>query len=148
MAILLQHLWHQAGSCHAAAICAGRPRSLSHNFVWFLWVICEIAIAACDLAEVVGFGPLGLAASFAFRLYGAAISSQSDVLLVSISATKVFRSSSIVITLITISGGCFAVRRLSSSAELAGILGGFVRGPRIAQIRKCCTSVLASSARR
>src|SRR6266566_660493 len=131
MAILLQH------SCIKLGVATGRdlaqacrdhyPRPL----VWFLWVICEIAIAACDLAEVVG-SAIGLQLLFGIPLVWGCIITASDVLLVLYLQTKGFRYiEAIVITLITIIGGCFAAEIIFAQPSLAGILGGFVPGPRI-----------------
>ena len=53
MAILLQHSGAEAGHRHRARSGPGVPRPLSRGQM-LLWVLCEIAIAACDLAEVIG----------------------------------------------------------------------------------------------
>ena len=54
MAMLLQGLCAEAGRCHGPRPGAGLPRPLFAPGPLVLWILCEIAIAACDLAEVIG----------------------------------------------------------------------------------------------
>ena len=55
MAILLQTLQRAAGHRDRARPGAGLPRTATRGrSTWSLWMLCEIAIAACDLAEVLG----------------------------------------------------------------------------------------------
>src|SRR6266581_840772 len=131
MAILLQHLCIKLGVATGRDLAQACRDHYPRPLVWFLWVICEIAIAACDLAEVVG-SAIGLQLLFGIPLVWGCIITASDVLLVLYLQTKGFRYiEAIVITLITIIGGCFAAEIIFSQPSLAGILGGFVPGPRI-----------------
>src|SRR5258706_13123022 len=54
MAILLQHLCVKLGIATGHDLAQACRDHYSTPTVWFLWILCEIAIAACDLAEVVG----------------------------------------------------------------------------------------------
>src|SRR6478736_4526909 len=54
MAILLQHLCIKLGVATGRDLAQACRDHYARPTVWFLWVLCEIAIAACDLAEVVG----------------------------------------------------------------------------------------------
>src|SRR6187431_3770665 len=54
MAILLQHLCVKLGVVTGRDLAQACRDHYSTPTVWFLWVLCELAIAACDLAEVVG----------------------------------------------------------------------------------------------
>jgi len=131
MAILLQHLCIKLGVATGRDLAQACRDHYPRPVVWFLWIICEIAIAACDLAEVVG-SAIGLQLLFGIPLVWGCIITASDVLLVLYLQTKGFRYiEAIVITLITIIGGCFAAEIIFSQPSLAGILGGFVPGPRI-----------------
>src|SRR5881398_1749010 len=131
MAILLQHLCIKLGVATGRDLAQACRDHYPRPVVWFLWVICEIAIAACDLAEVVG-SAIGLQLLFGIPLVWGCIITASDVLLVLYLQTKGFRYiEAIVITLITIIGGCFAAEMIFSQPSMAGILGGFVPGPRI-----------------
>src|SRR5437867_5918132 len=131
MAILLQHLCIKLGVATVRDLAQACRDHYSTPTVWFLWVLCELAIAACDLAEVVG-SAIGLQLLFGIPLVWGCIITASDVLLVLYLQTKGFRYiEAIVITLITIIGGCFAAEMIFSQPSMAGILGGFVPGPRI-----------------
>jgi len=131
MAILLQHLCIKLGVATGRDLAQACRDHYARPVVWFLWVICEIAIAACDLAEVVG-SAIGLQLLFGIPLVWGCIITASDVLLVLYLQTKGFRYiEAIVITLIAIIGSCFAAEIIFAQPSLAGILGGFVPGPRI-----------------
>src|SRR5213083_784431 len=131
MAILLQHLCIKLGVATGRDLAQACRDHYSTPTVWALWVLCELAIAACDLAEVVG-SAIGLQLLFGIPLVWGCIITASDVLLVLYLQTKGFRYiEAIVITLIIIIGGCFAAEIIFSQPSVAGILGGFVPGPRI-----------------
>ena len=62
MAILLQHLCVKLGVVTGRDLAQACRDHYSRPVVWILWVLCELAIAACDLAEVVG-SAIGLQAA-------------------------------------------------------------------------------------
>jgi len=131
MAILLQHLCIKLGVATGRDLAQACRDHYGTPTIWFLWIICEVAIAACDLAEVVG-SAIGLQLLFGIPLVWGCIITASDVLLVLYLQTKGFRYiEAIVITLITIIGGCFAAEIVFSQPSVGGILAGFVPGPRI-----------------
>src|SRR5438874_1745214 len=131
MAILLQHLCIKLGVATGRDLAQACRDHYSTPAVWFLWVICELAIAACDLAEVVG-SAIGLELLFGIPLVWGCLITASDVLLVLYLQTKGFRYiEAIVITLIIIIGGCFTAELMFSKPSFGGILLGFVPGPRI-----------------
>jgi manganese transport protein len=131
MAILLQHLCIKLGVATGRDLAQACRDHYSTPVVWFLWVICELAIAACDLAEVVG-SAIGLQLLFGIPLVWGCIITASDVMLVLYLQTKGFRYiEAIVITLIAIIGSCFAAELIFSKPSITGILSGFVPGPHI-----------------
>jgi manganese transport protein len=131
MAILLQHLCIKLGVATGRDLAQACRDHYPRPIAWFLWIICEIAIAACDLAEVVG-SAIGLQLLFGIPLLWGCLITASDVLLVLYLQTKGFRYvEAIVITLIVIIGGCFTAELIFSRPSLTGILLGFVPGPRI-----------------
>src|SRR5262249_3262260 len=108
MSILLQHLCIKLGIGTGRDLAQACRDHYALPTVWFLWILCEIAIAACDLAEVVG-SAIGLQLLFGIPLVWGCIITASDVLLVLYLQTKGFRYiEAIVITLIIIIGGCFS----------------------------------------
>src|SRR5438132_1141668 len=131
MAILLQHLCIKLGVATGRDLAQACRDHYSTPTVWSLWILCEIAIAACDLAEVVG-SALGLQLLFGLPLVWGCISTALDVLAVLYLQTKGFRYiEALVITLIVTIGSCFAAELIFSKPDLTGVLLGFVPGPHI-----------------
>ena len=126
MAILLQGLASKLGIVTGrdlAQACRdhySRPASLA------LWVLCEIAIAACDLAEVIG-SAIALNLLFAIPLpLGIAITAL-DVLLVLFLQHKGFRLvEALVVVLIATIAACFLFEIIIARPDLAGVASGFL----------------------
>jgi len=131
MAILLQHLCIKLGVATGRDLAQACRDHYSTPAVWGLWILCEIAIAACDLAEVVG-SAIGLQLLVGIPLVWGCIITALDVLAVLYLQTKGFRYiEAIVITLIVMIGGCFAAELIFSSPSIVGVALGFLPGPRI-----------------
>src|SRR6266513_1007382 len=131
MAILLQHLCIKLGVATGRDLAQACRDHYSTPPVWFRWILCEIAISACDLAEVVG-SAIGLQLLLGIPLAWGCVITASDVLLVLYLQTKGFRYiEAIVIALIATIGGCFAAELIFSKPSVTGILAGFVPGPHI-----------------
>src|ERR1700746_1283134 len=131
MAVLLQHLCIKLGVATGRDLAQACRDHYAKPTVWFLWILCELAIAACDLAEVVG-SAIGLQLLFRIPLVWGCIITASDVMLVLYLQTKGFRYiEAIVITLIAVIGSCFAAELIFSKPSITGILSGFVPGPHI-----------------
>ena len=91
-----------------------------------LWVLCEIAICACDLAEVIG-SAIALNLLFGLPLIWGVCLTALDVLVVLFLQNKGFRYiEALVITLILLIGGCFLAEIIFSRPEFAAVMGGFV----------------------
>ena len=131
MAILLQHLCIKLGVATGRDLAQACRDHYSTPTVWFLWILCEIAIAACDLAEVVG-SAIALQLLFGVPLVWGCIITALDVLAVLYLQTKGFRYiEALVITLIVTIATCFAAELIFSKPNLAGIVLGFIPGPHI-----------------
>ena len=131
MAILLQHLCIKLGVATGRDLAQACRDHYSTPTVWFLWILCEIAIAACDLAEVVG-SAIALQLLFGIPLVWGCIITALDVLAVLYLQTKGFRYiEALVITLIVTIATCFAAELIFSKPNLAGIVLGFIPGPHI-----------------
>src|SRR3989440_17279 len=126
MAILLQHLCIKLGVATGRDLAQACRDHYSTPTVWCLWILCETAIAACDLAEVVG-SAIGLQLLFGIPLVWGCVITASDVLLVLYLQTKGFRYiEAIVMTLIATIGGCFAAELFFSKPSITGGLLGFI----------------------
>ncbi len=126
MAILLQHLAIKLGIATGRDLAQACRDHYSTPTVWFLWIGCEIAIAACDLAEVVG-SAIALQLLFGIPLVWGCIITAADVLAVLFLQNKGFRYiEALVIVLIATIAVCFAAELVWSKPSYLGMLLGFV----------------------
>ena len=126
MAILLQHLCVKLGVVTGRDLAQACRDHYSRPVVWGLWLLCELAIAACDLAEVVG-SAIGLKLLFNIDLVWGCIITSLDVLIVLFLQNRGFRYvEALVIVLILTIGGCFAAELLLAKPSLSGIAFGFM----------------------
>jgi manganese transport protein len=96
-----------------------------------LWVFCEIAIVACDLAEVIGTA-IALQLLFGIPLVWGVCLTALDVLLVLMLQQRGFRYlEAFVLGLLIIVAGCFLVEIAMAQPAIADILSGFVPSPEI-----------------
>jgi manganese transport protein len=126
MAILLQTLSARLGiatgrdlaqTCHDHY---SRPVALAH------WVLCEIAICACDLAEVIG-SAIALNLLFGIPLVWGVCLTALDVLAIIYLQHKGFRYlEAFVVALISTIGICFLIQIALSKPDLAAVFGGFI----------------------
>jgi manganese transport protein len=107
----------------------------SRPAVLFHWVICEIAIAACDLAEVIGSA---IALQLLFHIpvpYGVLLTGL-DVLLILLLQHRGFRLlEAVVIALIATIAGCFLFEMFVSRPDIAATVRGFIPSPEIVRNR-------------
>jgi len=126
MAVLLQSLSARLGLVAGrdlAQACRDRyPRPVSAA----LWVLCEIAIAACDLAEVVG-SAIGLELLLGIPLlYGVLITALDTFLILLLHQAGIRKIEAFIVVLVATIGGCFLVEVLLSRPDPGGIVRGFV----------------------
>src|SRR5215218_10029399 len=99
MAILLQHLCVKLGVATGRDLAQACRDAYSRPTVWFLWILCELAIAACDLAEVVG-SAIALQLLFGIPLVWGCLITAADVMIVLLLQHRGFRYlEAVVITL-------------------------------------------------
>ncbi|QGQ97846.1 divalent metal cation transporter [Paenibacillus psychroresistens] len=126
MAILLQALAGKLGIVTGRDLAQACRDHFSKPVVFFLWVMCELAIAACDLAEVIG-SAIALQLLFGIPLVYGVMITALDVLVILFLQNKGFRYiESFVIVLIVTIGGCFAAEMFLSKPDMGGIMSGFV----------------------
>jgi len=131
MAILLQHLCIKLGVATGRDLAQACRDHYSTPTVWFLWILCEIAISACDLAEVVG-SAIALQLLFGIPLVWGCVITCLDVLAVLYLQNKGFRyMEALVITLIATIGSCFAAELIFSKPSFVGVMFGFAPSPHI-----------------
>lgn len=136
IAILLQHLCVKLGVATGRDLAQACRDHYSKPVVWGLWALCEAAIAACDLAEVVG-SAIGLQLLFGIPLVWGCVITTLDVMIVLLLQNRGFRYvEALVITLILTIGGCFAAEMMFAKPDLAGIAAGFVPSMEILKNRE------------
>lgn len=131
MAILLQALAVRLGVGTSYDLAQACRAYYSKPASFVLWVLAEVAIAACDLAEVIG-SAVALKLLFGLPLFLGVLLTAFDVLIVLYLQQHQFRIlEGIVLTLILGIAGGFAIELFLSKPELGGVLRGFVPDPEI-----------------
>jgi len=126
MAILLQALCARLGIATQRDLAQACHDHYSQPVSFALWIICELAICACDLAEVIG-SAIALNLLFKIPLVIGVCITALDVLAVLYLQNKGFRYiEALVVVLILTIGGCFLFEIIFSKPELQAVLSGFV----------------------
>lgn len=126
MAIILQHLSLKLGIVAGRDLAQACRDHYSRPVSLALWVLCELAIAACDLAEVLG-AAIALNLLFGIPLVWGVVITATDVLLILFLQSRGFRViEAIVASLIAIIGGCFLYEIIIAAPPLGPIVSGLV----------------------
>src|SRR5216117_1231543 len=126
MAILLQSLCAKLGIVTGRDLAQACRDHYSRPVSVVLWLLCEIAICACDLSEVIG-SAIALNLLFKIPLVWGVCITALDVLAVMYLQNKGFRYiEALVVTLIFTIGGCFLAEIFFSRPNVAAMLGGLV----------------------
>ncbi|MDX2239384.1 MAG: Nramp family divalent metal transporter [Leptolyngbyaceae cyanobacterium bins.302] len=126
MAILLQSLCVRLGVATGKDLAQACRDYFSPRISFMLWVLCEIAIAACDLAELLG-SAIALHLLFGIPLIWGVCITALDVLVLLFLQGKGFRYvEAIVILLVAMVGICFGAEILFSRPDVGGILRGYL----------------------
>jgi manganese transport protein len=126
MAILLQALAARLGIASGRDLAQACRDHYSRGTTYFLWVLCEIAIAACDLAEVIG-AAIALNLLFGLPMIWGVCLTSADVLLVLWLQHQRFRYvEALVVLLIVGIAGSFAVELALAKPDLTGVLKGVI----------------------
>lgn len=125
MAILLQALAARLGIASGRDLAQACRDAYSPATTMILWVLCEIAIAACDVAEVIG-AALALNLLFGLPLLWGVCLTALDVLLVLYLQQHGFRYvEALVLGLILAIGGSFAIELYLARPDMTAIAQGF-----------------------
>ena len=131
MAVLLQGLAAKLGIVTGRDLAQACKDSYSRPVTFFLWVICELAIAACDLAEVIG-SAIALNLLFGIPIVIGIMITTLDVLAILYLQNKGFRMlEAFVIALVAMVGLCFLFEIVLAKPPVAAMLHGFIPSPRI-----------------
>jgi manganese transport protein len=131
MAILLQTLCARLGIATQRDLAQACHDHFSAPVSFVLWVLCELAICACDLAEVIG-SAIALNLLFKIPLVVGVCVTALDVLAILFLQNKGFRYiEALVVVLILTIGGCFLLEIIFSKPDLAGVFAGFLPRPEI-----------------
>jgi len=126
MAILLQSLSAKLGIVTGRDLAQACRDHYSRPVAMALWVLCELAICACDLAEVIG-SAVALNLLFGLPLVWGTALTGLDVLLVMSLQKKGFRVlEGLVLALILTIGGCFVLEVVFARPEWASVFRGCV----------------------
>src|SRR5262245_28902288 len=126
MAILLQALAVRLGIASGRDLAQACRDSYSRPTTIVLWILCEIAIAACDLAEVIG-AAIALNLLFGLPLLWGVIITALDVLIVLFLQHRGFRYvEALVVGLIVAIAASFAIEIWLSQPKMIEVANGFI----------------------
>ena len=131
MAILLQALAARLGIASGRDLAQACRDSYSRPTAFLLWILCEIAIAACDLAEVLG-AAIALNLLIGLPMIWGVCLTALDVLVVLFLQHRGFRYvEALVVSLIVLIAGSFAVELWLAKPAIGALMLGFVPRPEI-----------------
>ena len=126
MAILLQALAAKLGIVTGRDLAQACRDHYSRPVGFMLWIACELAIIACDLAEVIGTA-IALQLLFGLPLVWGVCLTALDVLLILLLQQRGFRKlEAFIIALLIIIAGCFVVELALAQPALADVARGFI----------------------
>ena len=131
MAILLQALSARLGIATGQDLAQACRNHFSPRVNIVLWLACELAIIACDLAEVIGTA-VALQLLFGLPLLGGALLSILDALIVLMLMNRGFRYlEAFVIALLGIIALCFGIQLVAAAPPVHSVLAGLLPDPKI-----------------
>ncbi len=126
MAIFLQTLCARLGVVTGRDLAQACREQYSKPVAYVLWFLCEIAIIACDLAEVIG-SAVALNLLFGLPLVWGVVLTGFDVMLLLAAMHFGFRKiEAIVLTLVSTVGLCFAIQIFLASPDWGGVALGMM----------------------
>src|SRR6478609_286760 len=125
MAILLQGLSSKLGIVTGRDLAQACRDHFSRPVSFMLWMACEVAIAACDLAEVIG-SAIALNLLFGIPMAIGICLTALDVFLVLYLQNKGFRLlEALVVVLVATVGAAFLFEIMLSQPDFADVMHGF-----------------------
>jgi manganese transport protein len=136
MAILLQALAVRLGIATGRDLAQACRDHYSKPVNFTLWLACEAAIVACDLAEVIGTA-IALQLLFGIPLIAGALLTALDAFLLLLLINRGFRLlEAFVIALLVVIAACFLLQIAAAAPSWPAVLRGFVPSPQIVTNRE------------
>lgn len=131
MAMVLQALAVRLGIATGRDLAQACRAHYSRTTSFLLWIACEIAIVACDLAEVIGTA-IALQLLFGIPIVGGVLLTALDVVLILALQRYGFRYiEAFIVALLLIIAGCFIVEIALAQPSLRAVAGGLIPTPEI-----------------
>ena len=126
MAILLQTLSARMGIVAGLDLAQACRENYPRPVAYALWVLCEVAIAACDLAEVLGTA-IGLNLLFDLPLiWGVVLTGFDTMLFLVIQNFGIRKMEAFIIALVATIGLCFGIEIFLADPVWGDVVTGFV----------------------
>ncbi|NOT73375.1 MAG: Nramp family divalent metal transporter [Cyclobacteriaceae bacterium] len=126
MALLLQSLSARLGVVRQLDLAQASRKTYHPVINFILWILAEIAIAACDLAEVLGMA-IGLKLLFGIPLiWGVSITVLDTLLLLLLQSYGMRKIELFIISLVAIIGTSFLVEMILAKPDLGELAVGFI----------------------
>ncbi|MEO5602522.1 MAG: Nramp family divalent metal transporter [Cyclobacteriaceae bacterium] len=126
MALLLQSLSARLGIVRQLDLAQASRKTYSRPVNFILWVLAEIAIAACDLAEVLGMA-IGLQLLFGLPLiWGVSLTVLDTLLLLLLQSYGMRKIEMFIIVLVAIIGGAFIIEMILAKPDMGDLAVGFI----------------------
>ncbi len=126
MALLLQSLSARLGIVRGRDLAQANRETYPKGINFILWVLAEIAIAATDLAEVLGMA-IGVQLLTGLPLiWGVSITVLDTFLLLYLQRLGIRKMEAFIIALIAVIGFCFLINIIIAQPQLFDVLKGFI----------------------
>jgi manganese transport protein len=126
MAVLLQTLSARMGIVAGRDLAQACRENYPKPVGYMLWILCEVAIAACDLAEVLGTA-IGLNLLFKVPLlYGVIITGFDTILFLAIQRFGIRKMEAFILMFVSTIGICFAIDVFLAQPVWSDVTTGFV----------------------
>jgi manganese transport protein len=126
MAVLLQTLSARLGIVSGRDLARACRDSYAPGINLALWILCEIAIAACDLAEVIGT-IIGLKLLFGLpELYGLIVTAADTFLLLAIQRLGIRKMEAFILALVSTIGICFLIEIILAQPDWGEAVRGLI----------------------
>ena len=126
MAVLLQTLSARLGIVTGRDLAQACRDTYPRPVTWALWILCEVAIAACDLAEVLG-AAIALKLLFGLPvLTGVLLTATDTLLLLWLTRYGVRMVEAFVLVLVFTIGICFGIEVWMASPQWSALAAGLV----------------------